>query len=153
MALLVIAFNAGRHFYLDVLPSSVNAGAAGAVYDELLGSLRLALRTGFVFALVAALAAWLAGPAKPATRMRESFLRVARGAGPAGGEASPLALYVARHRNGLRVLVVGIGLIILVALSAPTPLAVILIAVLVLLGIALIEFLGRHATPTPEAIG
>ena len=57
---------------------------------------------------------------------------------------------MARHKNGLRVLVVGIGLAVLVALSAPTPLAVIVIAVLVLLGILLIEFLGRRATPVPD---
>ena len=150
MALLLIAFNAGRHFYLDVLPASVNANAAGAVYDQLIGTLRLALRTGFVLALVVALAAWLAGPARPATSMREGVLRFARGTGTAGGEASPLGLYVARHKNGLRVLVVGIGLAVLVALSAPSPLAVIVIALLMLLGVLLIEFLGRRVTPAPE---
>ena len=145
MAVLLVAFNGGRHFYLDVLPASVNVNAAGAVYDQLLDTLRLALRTGFAFALVVALAAWLAGPAKPATSMRNAVLRLTRGAGTAGGEASPLGLSVARHKNGLQVLVVGIGLVILVALSAPTPLAVVVIAALVLLGVLLIEFLGRRA--------
>ena len=151
MAFLLVVFNVGRHFYLDVLPASVNEGAAGAVYDQLLSALRLALRTGFVFALVVALAAWLAGPAKPATRMRESILRAARGTGTAGGEPSALGTYVARRKSGLRILVVGIGVVVLVALSAPTPAAVIAIAVLVLLGILLIEFLGRRAAPLPEA--
>jgi hypothetical protein len=150
MALLLVAFNGGRHFYLNVLPSAVNQNAAGAVYDQLLGTLRLALRTGFVVALIAAIAAWLAGPAKPATRMRDGVLHLVRGTGPAGGEASALGLYVARHKNGLRVLVVGFGLVVLVALSAPTPLAVIVIAALMLLGVLLIEFLGRRATPSPE---
>jgi hypothetical protein len=149
MALLLIAFNGGRHFYLNVLPSTVNVNAAGALYDQLLGTLRLALRTGFVFALVAALAAWLAGPAKPATRVRDGVLHLVRGAGPPGGEASSFGLYVSRHKNGLRVLVLGIGLVVLVAMSAPTPLVVIVIAVLVLVGILLIEFFGRRATPSP----
>jgi hypothetical protein len=149
MALLLIAFNGGRHFYLNVLPSTVNVNAAGALYDQLLGTLRLALRTGFVFALVAALAAWLAGPAKPATRVRDGVLHLVRGAGPAGGEASSFGLYVSRHKNGLRVLVLGIGLVVLVAMSAPTPLVVIVIAVLVLVGLLLIEFLGRRAIPAP----
>ena len=79
--------------------------------------------------------------------MRDSLTRLVRGAGPDGGDASPFGSSVAHHKNGLRVLVVGIGLVVLVALSAPTPLAVIVIAVLVLLGILLIEFLGRRATP------
>ena len=102
MALLLIAFNGGRHFYLNVLPSSVNVNAAGAVYDQLLGTLRLALRTGFAFALVVALAAWLAGPAKPATSMRNGVLHLARGAGPAGGEASPLGCTWRATRTGYR---------------------------------------------------
>jgi hypothetical protein len=151
MALLLIAFNGGRHFYLDVLPSSVNVAAAGSVYDQLLGALRLSLRAGFVFALVVALAAWLAGPARPATRMRDGVLHLVRGSGPAGGEASTLGAYVARHTNGLRVLVVGAGLVVLVAVSAPTPALVITIAGLVLLGLLLIEFLRRRAVPLAPA--
>jgi len=62
-----------------------------------------------------------------------------------GTEASALATFVARHRKGLRGLVIGVGLAILVALSSPSPAAVIVIAVLVVLGILLIEFLGRNA--------
>ena len=83
--------------------------------------------------------------------MRESVLRASRGTGTAGGEPSALGTYVARRKSGLRILVVGIGLVVLVAVSAPTPAAVIAIAVLVLLGILLIEFLGRRAAPLPEA--
>jgi hypothetical protein len=67
-----------------------------------------------------------------------------------------VAAFVARHRTGLRVLVVGVGLAILVALSSPTPAAVLVIAVLVLLGVLLIEFLGRNAPPDeppPENAG
>jgi hypothetical protein len=59
--------------------------------------------------------------------------------------------FVAAHKNGLRVLVVGIGLAILVALSAPTPLTVIVIALVVLVGILLVEFLGRRAVPVRES--
>jgi len=39
------------------------------------------------------------------------------------------------------------GLVIPVALSAPTPIQLLVIAVLMLVGIVLVEFLGRRASP------
>jgi hypothetical protein len=151
MALLLLAFNVGRHFYLDALPSTVNTDAARAVYDTLLGGLQLALRAAFAFAVIVAISAWVTGPARSATGMREGILKLVRGKGAATGEPSAFGAWVARNRSVLRVLVFGVGLVILVALSAPTPAQVILIAVLVLLGVLLIEFLGRRATITTNA--
>jgi hypothetical protein len=151
MALLLLAFNGGRHFYLSALPSTVNTDAAAAVYDQLLGALRLALRAAFVFALIVAIAAWLTGPARSATGMREGVLKLVRGKGASGGEPSAFGEWIARNRTVLRLLVLGVGFVVLVALSAPTPAQVILIAVLALLGILLIEFLGRRTTPTASA--
>jgi hypothetical protein len=144
LAIVAIGFNAGRHFYLNALPDPVNPDAAGAVYDQILGDLRLALRTGFVLVLLIALAAWLSGPARPATKIRDGVLGLVR-RDDEGAVASPVAAFVGRHKNGLRGLVIGIGFAILVALSAPSPGAVIVIALLVVLGILLIEFLGRTA--------
>jgi hypothetical protein len=51
--------------------------------------------------------------------------------------------FVGHYRNPLRVLVVGIGLVILMTLSAPGPVAVLVIALLIVAGLVLIEFLGR----------
>jgi hypothetical protein len=151
MALLLLAFNGGRHFYLSALPSTVNSGAATAIYDQLLGALRLALRAAFVFAVIVAIAAWVSGPARSATGMRQGVLKLVRGKGAAAGEPSVFGAWVARNRTVLRVFVVGVGLIVVVALSAPTPAQVIVIAVLILLGILLVEFLARRSTPTPSA--
>ena len=152
MALLLIVFNAGRRFYTDALPFTVNAAAATAAYDRVLGALRLALRSGFVFAILVALAAWLAGPARPATRVREGVLRVVRGTAAADEAPSPFALSIARHKNGLRVAVVGAGLVVLVALSAPTPLQVAVVALVVVFAVLLIEFFARRA-PEPGTVG
>jgi hypothetical protein len=149
MGLLLIVFNFGRHFYLDALPSSVNQGAAAAIYDQLLTFLRLALRTAFVVALIIAIAAWLMGPSKLATRIRTGTLALVHGH-EADGEPSAVAVFFNRYRTLLRILVIAIGLIVLVAISAPTPVDVIVIAVLVLVGILLIEFLGRGATATAD---
>jgi hypothetical protein len=53
----------------------------------------------------------------------------------------------------LRVVVVGIGILILVVLSHPGPLAVLVVAVLVVVGLLLIEFLGRTARGVHAAAG
>ena len=116
--------------------------AATAVYDQLLSFLRLSLRTGFVLAIVVALGAWLAGPGSLATKIREGTLQLVRGH-DTGEEPSGLAVWVARYKTPLRVVVIGIALAILVAINAPTPAEVIVLAIIVILALLLIEFLGR----------
>jgi hypothetical protein len=56
--------------------------------------------------------------------------------------------FVALHRNVFRVLVVALGLIVLMALAHPSPWSVLVIAVLVLVGLLVIEVLGRGGAPT-----
>ncbi len=146
MGLLLVVFNLARHFYLDALPGSVHQDAAAAVYDQLLSFLRVSLRTAFVVALVIALATWIAGPGERATRIRAGTLALVRGR-ERDGEPSAVAVFVARYRTALRVVVIAIGLAVLVAISAPTPLEVIIIAALVIVAILLIEFIGRGITP------
>jgi hypothetical protein len=153
MALVLVALNAGRHFYLNALSESVSAAAAGSVYDQVVGALRLALRTGFTMGVVVAVAAWLTGPSTAATAIRAGMLRLVHGKGDAGGEPSRLATYVAAHKNGLRASVVGIGLAVLVALSAPSPITVLVIALLILIGILLLEFIGRRVVPARDPAG
>jgi hypothetical protein len=151
MALLLIAFNTGRHYYLGALPGSVNISAAGALYDHLLGALKLALRATFVLALVVALGAWLTGPARSATTIRGDVLGLVRGRGAEGGEPSAFGAWVARNTTILRVLIIAAGLIVLISLSAPTGLSVLVTAILVVVGILLVEFLARRARPTTTA--
>jgi hypothetical protein len=156
MVLLLTAVNIGRSFYLDALPSSVNRAAAESVYDQLVSFLRLGLRMLFTLALVVAIAAWLAGPTRLATSIREGVRNVVNRPTTAGVQPSRLGTFVGDARVVLRVLVVGIGLVILVVLDHPGPIAVLLIAALVLLGLLLIEFLargtGRVATPSSGTV-
>jgi hypothetical protein len=142
MGLLLALLNSGRHFYLDALPATVSRPAATAVYDQLLSFLRLSLRTGFVLAIVVALGAWLSGPASLATKIREGTLRLVRGH-DTGEEPSGLGVWVARYKNPLRVVVIGVALAILVVINAPTPVEVLVLAIVVILLLLLIEFLGR----------
>jgi len=141
-ALLLAVLNSGRHFYLDALPATVSRPAATAVYDQLLTLLRLSLRTGLVISLVVALGAWLSGPGSFATKIREGTLALVRGH-DTGEEPSGFAVWVAGHKTPLRALVVGVALVILVVINAPTPAEVLVLAIIVILLILLIEFLGR----------
>jgi hypothetical protein len=140
MALLLTLFNLGRTIYLDSLPSSVRQDAASAVYDQALSFLRTAVRTVFVLAIVAAIAAWLTGPGRVATRLRQATHRE-----PSGEDVTPIGSFVGHYKTALRILVVAVGLILLVVLNHPTPLAVLVIAVLVLIGLLVVELFGRHA--------
>ena len=145
MALLLTLFNLGRTIYLDSLPSSVSHDAASAVYDQALSFLRIAVRTVFVLAIIVAIAAWLTGPGRAATRLRQATHRE-----PTGDDVTPVGSFVGHYKTALRILVVAVGLVLLVVLNHPTPLAVLVIAAVVLVGLVLIELFGRHAPATAD---
>lgn len=152
MALVLIAFNLGRGAYLDAIENAGKSREAGAAaFDQILDFLRVTLRTAFALGLVIAVGAWLAGPGRLATRIREGVSGLVRGSGE--GEVTTVGRFVSTYRVPLRILVVGIGLLILVVLSHPGPLAVIVVAVLVVVGLLLIEFLGRTAHRAHAAVG
>ncbi|HEY7106002.1 MAG TPA: hypothetical protein VH986_06350 [Acidimicrobiia bacterium] len=143
MALLLVILNVARNIYLDSLPKSVNQDAARAVYEQVLSFLRLSLRTSLVVALLVAIGAWIAGPGRVATRIRRS-VRGTKEVAP-GETASGLSTFVYERRNALRIAVVAIGALILILLQAPSPVGALFIAVLVVVGLVVIELLGRDA--------
>ena len=153
MALVLIVFNLARGAYLDAVENAGrNREAGAAAFDQVLDFLRIGLRTAFALGLVVAVGAWLAGPGRLATRIREGVLGLVRGGGE--GEVTPVGRFVSSYLVPLRVLVVAVGVLILVVFSHPGPLAVIVVAVLVVVGLLLIEFLGRSARPAhAEAAG
>jgi hypothetical protein len=144
MAIVLIAFNLARGSYLDAVERAGRSREANAAaFDQVLGFLRLTLRTTFALGLVIGLGAWLAGPGRLATRIREGVLGLVRGKGDA--DVTAVGRFVGTYRVALRVLVVALGVLILVVLSHPGVVAVLVVAALVLAGILLIEFLGRAA--------
>ena len=153
MALVLIVFNVSRGAYLDAdrerrskprggrrrfrpgarfpshrAPHRVRAGARGRRG-------RLARRTR------------ADGDADPRGRVGT------RQGGGGEGEVTPVGRFVSSYRVPLRVLVVAVGVLILVVFSHPGPLAVIVVAVLVVVGLLLIEFLGRSARPAHAEAG
>lgn len=148
MALVLIVFNLGRGAYLDAVERAGRSrGANAAAFDQVIGFLRLSLRTTFVLGVAVAVGAWLGGPGRLATRIREGVLGVVRG--KPGAQVTDVGRFVYTYRVALRVLVIGLGLLVLVVLSHPGPLAVIVVAVLVVIGLLLIEFLSRAARAAP----
>ncbi len=146
--LFLFIWNFVRSPYEHALPASVNRAAAGAVYDQLLSFLLVALRTVFAFAVIVALGAWLAGPGRLATRIRTGTRSLFSRA-PGQTAISPrVAGFVEHYRTPLRVLVVGVGLLILVVINHPGVTDVVVVAILVLLFLGVIELLGRNA-PAP----
>jgi hypothetical protein len=152
MALVLIVFNLGRGVYLDAIERAGRSREANAAaFDQVIGFLRLSLRTMFAVGLAVAVGAWLAGPGRLATRIREGVLGLVRGKGDA--EVTAVGRFVGTYRVALRVAVVGLGVLILVVLSHPGALAVLVVAVLVVVGLLLIEFLARGAARTGTAPG
>jgi hypothetical protein len=151
MLLFLVIWNGLRSPYQHALPASVNRPAAGAVYDQLISFLLLALRTVFALAVVIALAAWLAGPSRIATRVRTTARDLVTRTPGQGSVPSEVSQVVRQHRNGFRLAAVAVGLVILILLNHPGPGTVVAIAIVVLVLLAVIEVLGRAAGPEVNA--
>jgi hypothetical protein len=149
MAVILLALNLGRGPYLDLFPRAEGRAAGGAAYDQILGGLRLDARALLVLGLIIAIGAWLAGPGAAATRVRGFVTGRDRGR-PAG----PFAAWVGRNRTGLRIVIIGAGVLALVAFDSLSGWVVAGVALVVLLLIALVEFVGRSGgavEPRPES--
>jgi hypothetical protein len=143
-AILLALFAVARHFYLNAV---ADKAAGKAAYNQILSFLRTSARTVTTLALVVALGAWLAGPGRHATRVRTYVVGLLRG----HVGSSRVTAFVHTYRAVLRGVVVGLALLILIWEQAPTPLTVILLAVLVLIGLAVIELLNRANPAASEA--
>ncbi|RJQ52625.1 MAG: hypothetical protein C4521_09810 [Actinobacteria bacterium] len=150
MAGLAIGLAALRSYYLSIAVGPfLSPAAATAIFDILVVSLRLALRTVFVFGLVVFAGALLAGPSEWAVRLRTSLSRGLRGIG-AGWDFGVAGAWIARRKNLLRGAGIVIALVVLIALEQPTAGVVLAVAAALLVYIGLIEFFGR-GPKGPEA--
>ena len=75
MLLLGATLNAIRPIYLDALPESSSAAAAGAIYDQLVSFIRLALRGLGIVALTVAVVAWFSAPRGAGAAARAGLVR------------------------------------------------------------------------------
>lgn len=148
MVLLGALLNAFRIVYLDAVPpTALPPAAAAAVYDQLVGFIRLNLRAVLVVFLAVALIAWVTGPWAPAVAVRRVTNRavdtVRHGSDRIGFDTGAFGVGLYNLRTPLRLGVLGIAVVVYVMAAHPTgafALTVLLVAGLVLL---VIELLAR----------
>ncbi|HEX8861535.1 MAG TPA: hypothetical protein VGC06_21030 [Actinomycetes bacterium] len=155
MIVLALGLAIFRSVYLNALPASVSHAAAAVLYDTLVRYLRLGLRAVLVLALVIAIAAFLTGPSVTAVRTRDGLARGLgwlRGRGESVGlRTGPVGGWVYAHKQLLRIGAVAVAGLALVFWGQPTGKVIIVLAALLLIVLALIEFLGRPPEASPSA--
>ena len=124
MLLLGATLNVIRPFYLDALPESSSAAAAGAVYDQLVSFIRLALRGVLVVGLTVAVVAWFSAPRGAGASARAALVGgidgLRRGTARAGLNTGKLGVTLAQYRGPIRFAVVGIAAVAYLAQDHPT---------------------------------
>jgi hypothetical protein len=156
MLLFGVALAVARIAYVEAVPPDVlSEQAAGNVFDTLVRFLRSGLRTTAVLGLLVALAAWLSGPGKSATRTRDTLrhgIGSARsGAEAAGWRAGRFGPWVLAHTRALRAGTFLAAGLVLLFWERPTVMVVVVTALLVGVVLVLIEFLGTP--PPPPSVG
>jgi hypothetical protein len=155
MLLLGVVLAVVRPLYLGSVPPEVPHDAAATIYDTLVRFLRVSLRTVLAAALVVAGAAFLTGGTVTAVRTREGLTHgigwLRGGAESAGLRTGRVGSWVFAHKRLLRILVVVAAALALTFWTSPTAGVVLLLAVLALVCLAIVEFLGRP--PGPAAVG
>jgi hypothetical protein len=148
MVVLAAALLVARSLLVGAVPSGA-APATASGFDIVVTYLRLGLRAVAVLGLVIALAGFLAGRSESAVRIRRwtaDRLHSIRGGPAAGG---PIAGWVRAHIRGLRIGAVMLAVLAFVFMEQPTGATILVIAALLLVVLAVIEFLGRPATSPP----
>jgi len=152
MLVLALPLAVFRTIYLDALPPQVLPHDAAAIlYDTIVRYLRLGLRTVLVLALVVAAGAVVTGQSTAAVRTRQRLAaaigRLRDGAEQAGLQTGPVGIWVYANKELLRIAAVTLAVLALVFVGQPTGKTVALLAGLLLVALALIEFLGQPPQP------
>jgi len=144
VALVVLAAGllVARSLLVGAVPPT-GAVAAAAGFDVLVDSLRDSGRALLVLALVVALGAFLAGPSAAGVRRRASTVI---GRIRAGRAAGPVGRWVGAHVRALRIGAVALAALVFVFLANPTGVAILVLVAVLLVVLAVIEFLARPGT-------
>jgi hypothetical protein len=125
-------------------------------YDQIVAYLRLGLRTVLVLALVVAAGAFLTGQSTTAVRTRHSLAAgigwLRGGAEEAGWRTGPVGTWVSANKQLLRIAAVALAALALVFWGQPTGKTILVLAGLLLVALALIEFLSQPPQPTVVAL-
>jgi hypothetical protein len=154
MLVLGIALAIARGIYLNSVPSTVlPSDAAAVLYDTLVRFIKDGLRILLVIGLIVAIAAFFTGPSVTAVRTRQGLSRgigwLRSGGERAGLRTGPVGSWTYQHRTALRISAVALFAIIFVFLATPSAVSAIVLAILLLVVLGLIEFIGRPPVPPP----
>lgn len=148
LAVLGVALTAFRSVYLDALPLEVSRPAAESVYDTLTRYLRTTVRMVIALGVVVALAAWLTGRGRWALLARQlwgtGIAAVRGGADRAGLRTGPVGPWVRRYRRWIIWLLVAGAVVAYLLWSYPTGWVVVALALVLLLALAVVEFLASE---------
>jgi hypothetical protein len=158
MSVLALGISLGRTAYLDtVVSDSLPYDAAAATFDTLVRFLRQGLRFVLALGLVASLAAWITGPGRVAVRLRTTFTEVSGGLGDQaearGWDFGAFGTWVHRYRAPLRIAGVLVMLLFLVFAYRPSASRLLVLTLLLLVYLAVLEFVSRAARDEPEFSG
>jgi hypothetical protein len=124
MLLLGATLNAIRPIYLDALPESSSPEAAGAIYDQLVSFIRMALRGVGIVALTVAVVAWFSASRGAGAAARRGLVKgidgLRRGTSRTGLNTGKFGVALAQYRGPIRVAVVGIAAVGYLAQDHPT---------------------------------
>ncbi len=144
MAASLIGYGFGRTVYLDGLPAAQSHAAAAAIFDTITRFVERGLRALLAIGLLVWLAAWLAGPSKPAAAVRRQWNRAMGhvGGDDGAGAPGPVATWFGANAKGLRIGLVAVLLVLLLVWERPTGLVILAFAVVALVGLAVIQILA-----------
>jgi hypothetical protein len=146
IALAMVVLGASLLVARGLLVGAVPARAAPATasgFDIVVAYLRLGLRTLLVLGLVLALAGFLAGRSESAVRIRRSVAGRLHGLRSGSAATDPVSTFVRGHLRGLRIGAVAVAVLTFVFIEQPTGITILVIAALLLVVLAVLEFLGR----------
>ncbi|WP_404953425.1 hypothetical protein [Streptomyces sp. 147326] len=148
--MLGVGLTVFRVVYLNALPDTVSQPAAGSVFDALTHYLRTTVRMAVTLGVVIALAAWLTGPGRWATAVRQAWNScigaVRSTADHAGMRTGPVGPFVHRHRGWITWILVAAAVLTLILWSYPTGWVIVGIALVFLFAMALADFLEEDGT-------
>ncbi|HUK76897.1 MAG TPA: hypothetical protein VL117_04770 [Thermoleophilia bacterium] len=156
MAVTLVGYHLGRGAYLDAVSSpQLPRDAAAAIFDALASGLRAAARTVFVVGLIVGIGAMILGQARWAVRLREAL---SEGFGSLGSRAEakgldlgPVGGWVAAHHRALQITGLVVAGVVLVFWGTPGVAGVVWTLVVLLVYLAVVEFVGRLTGPAASA--
>ena len=153
MLVLGAGLNALRPFYLDSLPASTSAAAAGAVYDQLVSFIRMALRGVLVVALTVTVVAWLSADRGPGATARAALARaiasIRQRRSGMGLDTGRLGMLLPAYRAPLRAGIVAIAALGYLARDNPTGGTALAFVLLVAIALLSLEVLASAPEEEP----